>query len=57
MPKQKRIEVFTDRRGNGRYRLIAANGEVIASSESYSRRADAKRAARRNHPGVRIVVL
>ncbi len=41
-----RIEVYRDAAGQWRYRVLAANGETIAASEGYTRRADAQRGAR-----------
>lgn len=38
-----KYEVFEDRRGEYRWRLVAANGEVVSQSEAYSRKADAER--------------
>lgn len=43
-----RTDIYQDAAGGWRWRRIAANNEIIAdSSESYTRRADASRAARR----------
>jgi uncharacterized protein YegP (UPF0339 family) len=43
-----RIEVFRDEAGEWRWRKVARNGEIIATSgESYTRRWSARRAARR----------
>lgn len=39
-----------DAGGGWRYRVKAANGELIDASESYTRRASALKALRRNHP-------
>lgn len=41
-----RYEVFTDRRGEARFRLVAANEEPVAQSESYADKAKAARGAR-----------
>jgi len=39
-----RLDVFQDKRGNWRWRRIAASGEVVgASSEGYASRADCER--------------
>ena len=35
-----------------RYHVVAANGELVESGESYSRRIDAVTAAERHHPRV-----
>lgn len=49
------IEIF---KGKGvqpwRFRVKAANGEVVASSEGYLTKWNAKRAARKAFPGVPI---
>jgi uncharacterized protein YegP (UPF0339 family) len=43
-----RLEIYRDLRGGYRWRLVAPNGRIIAdSSESYTRRWSAWRAARR----------
>ena len=39
------IEVYTDRIGGHRWRLKAGNGEIVAISEGYSTRYNAKRSA------------
>lgn len=36
-----RFDVYTDRAGNGRWRLRAANGEFLAQSEGYAGGKDA----------------
>lgn len=55
MIKQKHIEIY---RGKGkhpwRYRMVAANGEIIAQSEGYTRRSSARRGALRDHPGIPV---
>jgi uncharacterized protein YegP (UPF0339 family) len=38
-----RYEVFEDDAGQYRWRLRAANGEIVAQSEAYTRREDAER--------------
>jgi uncharacterized protein YegP (UPF0339 family) len=38
-----RYEVFEDEAGEFRWRLRAANGEIIAQSEGYTRKEDAER--------------
>lgn len=37
-----KFELFTDKGGNWRFNLKAGNGEVIASSESYSSKSAAQ---------------
>lgn len=39
--------VFEDHLGEWRFRLVAGNGEPMAASEGYTRKADAIRAAKR----------
>jgi len=38
-----RFEVFEDAAGEHRFRLVAANGEIVMASEGYTREADARR--------------
>lgn len=55
-----RFEIFTDKAGESRFRLKAANGEIIASSEGYSSRAAAKNgiaSVQKNAPIAEIVEL
>ena len=39
-----RFQVWRDAAGEWRFRLVAANGEIVAQGESYTRRVDAIRA-------------
>ena len=39
-------EVFPDGSGGWRYRLRASNGEIVAQSEGYTSRKDARRGVR-----------
>ena len=53
------VQVF---KGQGRIqnwyvRLVSSNGQTLAVSEGYVSKWNAMRAARRNHPGLRIVVV
>ena len=48
------IEIVCGLRG-WRWRLRAANGEIISTGEAYTRRRDAVRGAKRAHPRVRLV--
>lgn len=48
----KKAVIFRDRLWTWRYRLVAANGEIIAQSEAYTRKGSARRAVLRNHPEV-----
>lgn len=51
------MEVYRDRAGRWRYRVWAANGQNVRNpGQGYSRKWSAKRAARREHPGVPLVV-
>lgn len=55
-----KFELFTDGAGGHRFRLKAGNGEVIASSESYTTRAAAKNgveSVKNNAPGATVVEL
>lgn len=48
-------------KGKGRHsfylRLVSSNGQVLAHSEGYYSRWNAKRAARKNFPGIKLVEL
>lgn len=53
-----RFEVFQDRAGAWRWRLVAANSRIVAVGEAHTREADALRAARtvvRVAPGAQLV--
>lgn len=40
-----RFQVYRDRRDKWRWRLIARNGEIVAGSQGYATKANAKRGA------------
>jgi uncharacterized protein YegP (UPF0339 family) len=42
--KQPRFDIYQSRDQSWRWRLIAANGRIVASGESHTRKADAVRA-------------
>lgn len=44
------LELYTDAAGRWRWRAKGANGEIIAASEAYSTRSNARRGARRAFP-------
>lgn len=44
MRRTPKFEVFTDARGMFRWRLRAANGEIVAQSEAYPTKRNAVRA-------------
>ncbi|MFJ4998024.1 YegP family protein [Microbacterium sp. NPDC088619] len=55
-----KFELYTDSAGGHRFRLKAGNGEVIASSESYTTRSAAKNgieSIKTNAPGATVVEL
>ena len=55
-----KFELYTDSAGGHRFRLKAGNGEVIASSESYTTRSAAKsgvESVQNNAPGATVVEL
>ncbi|MCA1569282.1 MAG: DUF1508 domain-containing protein [Chloroflexi bacterium] len=56
MPRGEHMEVYRDVGGGYRWRLVAANNEITATSESYTRRASAIEAANRTKPELRIWV-
>ncbi len=39
----KALPIYQDANGEYRFRVVAGNGEIVASGESYKTRADAKR--------------
>jgi uncharacterized protein YegP (UPF0339 family) len=46
--KRAKFEVYADRAGEYRWRLVASNGRIVADSgEGYTRERDALRAVRR----------
>jgi len=49
------IVLYLDAEGLWRWRLVAPNGEVVASGESHTRKWNAKRAARKVYPGAKVV--
>ena len=52
------FEVFEDVSGHAwRWRLVAGNGEITATSEGYTRRWSAKRAARGVKPGLAVIYV
>lgn len=42
-----KVEYFTDKAGGHRFRVVGRNGEIIVSSESYTKPYSAKRGFRR----------
>lgn len=48
--KPVRIQTYTDRSGQFRWRALAGNNEIIAQSEAYTRPDSAVRGARRSYP-------
>lgn len=53
-----KFEVWTDRSGGWRFNLKASNGQVIATSESYSSKASALKgieSVRANAPSAEVV--
>jgi uncharacterized protein YegP (UPF0339 family) len=52
----KHIEVYPSPDG-WRFRAIAANGEIVANGEAYTRKWSAKRAARSLFPGWPVIVV
>ena len=54
MPK---FEIFKDARGDYRWRLKAANGEIVASSEGYATEYNARRSAVRVKEIARLAMI
>ena len=55
-----KFEIIKDKRGEYRFHLKAANGEIIASSEGYSTKASAQNgieSVQKNAPGAVVVDL
>jgi hypothetical protein len=55
-----KFEITKDKAGKFRFRLKAANGEIIATSEAYESKASAKNgmeSVQKNAPGASIVDL
>lgn len=53
-----KFELFKDKAGEFRFRLKAANGEIIAASEGYNTKASAEKgieSVKNNAPGADIV--
>jgi uncharacterized protein YegP (UPF0339 family) len=53
-----KFEIFKDKRGEYRFHLKAANGEVIATSEGYKTKASAEngiKSVQTNAPGATVV--
>lgn len=44
--REPRFEVFPDKAGAWRFRLVAGNGEIVAASQAYTRPSDARRGIR-----------
>lgn len=53
-----KFELYTDKKGEFRFRLKAGNGEIIASSEGYKTKASAEngiKSVQTNAPGATVV--
>ncbi len=56
-PPGKHIQIYKDSRGKWRYRVVAANWQNTGNAgQGYASLAGAKRAAKRDHPGVLILL-
>ena len=42
----KKFQIFKDRAGGFRWRLIAGNGQIVAASESYTTKHNARRSTK-----------
>lgn len=52
------VQLYRSKRDGQFYlRLVSPNGQVLAQSEGYRRRWNAKRAARKNFAGIKLVEL
>lgn len=54
--KSARFEVYQEKKKGWRFRLIAANGRIIAQGESHTREQDAWRAVKTVQKAVRATV-
>jgi uncharacterized protein YegP (UPF0339 family) len=43
LDSEPRVTFYQDEAGGYRFRVLAANGEIVASSESYTRMGDARK--------------
>ena len=57
MSKTTILEVYQDKKGNYRFRLLAKNGEPVAASEGYTKKATAMAAAKKLSEWVSKAVL
>jgi uncharacterized protein YegP (UPF0339 family) len=57
MSKTTILEVYQDKKGNYRFRLLAKNGEPVAASEGYTKKATAMAAAKKLSIWVSTAVL
>lgn len=51
------VQIYRGSDGQHYLRLVSPNGQVLAQSEGYHTRWNARRAARKNFAGLRIVEL
>lgn len=51
------IEIFTGRDNKTYFNKRSSNGKIAAPSQGYSTKSNAKRAAKKLFPGVKIVIL
>lgn len=56
-PGRNRIEVYRDHAGEWRWRHIVNGEKTSEPGEGFTRRWSAKRSARREYPGVPLVVV
>ena len=50
-----KVEIDIDSGGEYYWRKVAANGEIVTTGESHPHKSDAKKAAKRENPGLPIV--
>lgn len=48
------MEIYKSKDNKWRYRVVAGNGKVTGSSQGYSTKSNAARAARSQHPGLEV---
>lgn len=57
MPQNRWVELFKGANDKWYFHIKAANGEVTSASQGYTTRAGARKAIRRDWPGMTVKVL
>lgn len=56
-PRTPKVEVFAGSDGRWFFHKRSANGRIVSPSQGYATASGARRAARREHPGIPVVTL